>query len=153
MPTYNSDRTGAELDLTLDDADTHHANVANPHSVTMAQVTGGAEAEAINFRITPAVMVEESGANEIDLASNGIRTLTLTTNAIFTTLNRAPGRQVVLSITNDASADATLTFPAWKFMNASGEPATLTAFKEALLSLTCLGTTDEDIRAVWIEEP
>lgn len=77
-------------------------------------------------------------------------TLTLTTTATFTTLNKVKGKHKIIHLDGGA-ADRTLNFPAWKFYSA--KPTKITANKVAVLSLTCLGSTDALIRAVYSEQP
>lgn len=172
---YISDRTGAEVDQTLDDADAHHANTSNPHSVTKTQLSlgnvdntsdankpvstatqaaidalGDSEFQAINFRIPSTVLDEQSGAIEIDMASNGFRRLTLTDDAVFSTLNRADGRAVSIRIFNDSSNPVALSFPAWTFVPTT--PTELDVGKYAILTLTAFGVDDEDIMATFVAQ-
>jgi len=140
--SYTSDRTGAEIDTTLDNADSHIANTSNPHSVGPHQLTASLE-----------TLVEESGVNVLDFDTAFHKTITLTGAALFTTLNRAPGKSLQLRIVGDDTSGVVLTFPAgWVFMNSGGRPTAMTFPSEAILSLTCYGVDDADIRAVYLEE-
>jgi len=105
---------------------------------------------AKNFKIVPTALDEQSGAIELDLAGVGVRTLELTTDAIFTTLNRAAGNAVSIEIYNSASDPVSFTFPAWEFFPAA--PTELAAGKRALLALTCFGPDDTDMRASYIAQ-
>jgi len=140
--SFISDRPGAEIDTTLDNADAHIVDVANPHSVGPHQLTASME-----------TLTEQSGSIELDFDTAFVKTLTLTMDASFSTLNRAAGKSLQLRIVCDATANANLDWPAgWVWMNSGGKPLVQTFPNEALLSLICYGTADTDIRAVWLEE-
>lgn len=89
---------------------------------------------------------------ELDLAvvDGQINTITLTGPLGLTTLNRANGRRTVLRLIPGASS-RTLTFPVgWVFIGA--KPASVTANKTAILSLTVFGTASGDVHAVYAEQ-
>ena len=67
----------------------------------------------------------------------------------FTTSNRALGKHKTIHIDCDGT-DRAFTFPSWVWIGAV--PTTATADKRSVLSLTCLGTADTDIRAVFTSE-
>jgi hypothetical protein len=79
-----------------------------------------------------------------------INTITLTGPLGLTTINRANGRATVLRLIPGASA-RTLTVPVgWVFIGA--KPATISANKTAILSLTAFGTASGDVHAVYAEQ-
>lgn len=86
-----------------------------------------------------------------DFTGDDYKTVTLAGNIDFTaSSNRAAGRSVVIRVIGDGS-DRTLAFNAsWKFYGSV--PTTLAASKEGCLSLTCFGTNETDVRAVWAVE-
>tara|TARA_R100001530_G_scaffold132452_1_gene104894 strand:+ start:135 stop:1292 length:1158 start_codon:yes stop_codon:yes gene_type:complete len=73
----------------------------------------------------------------------------LTGAITFTTSNRALGKHKTIHIDCDGT-DRAFTFPSWVWIGAV--PTTATANKRSVLSLTCLGTADTDIRAVFTSE-
>ena len=85
----------------------------------------------------------------IDFNDNEEVTITFTVNPTFTTSNRAIGKHKIIHIDPGAS-NRTVTFPSWIFYGT--KPTTFKASKKSILSLTCLGTTDALIRAVFAEE-
>ena len=86
----------------------------------------------------------------LDFDDNEEVTLTLTGTSAFTTSNRAKGKHKIIHIDGGASARA-ISFAAWIFY--SEKPTTTTANKKSILTLTCLGTTEALVRAVFVEEP
>lgn len=86
-----------------------------------------------------------------DFDGDDYRTVTLAGNIDFTaSANRGAGKSVVIRVIGDAS-ERTLAFNAsWKFYGA--KPATLAANKEAVLSLSCFGANETDVRAAWAVE-
>ena len=153
---YESDRTGAEVDATLDDADAHHVDTGNPHSVTFDQVKGAGELEATNWRTTPANLVADSDGVtfDIDMSSNGVRIIGIDeSSVVFNLSNIAPGRKVICIIYASVSGfDPVFTFPGWIFVGAAA-PSSIAAGKYAKLELTAFGTTDEEVIAEYAEEP
>jgi hypothetical protein len=94
-------------------------------------------------------------ASTIDLdgaVRNGqMNTISLTGTLEFTTSSLANGQEIRLRLIADGTTRA-LTFPAdWKFL--SEKPDNITASKEAILSLAVFGTTNADVRAVYLEQP
>jgi hypothetical protein len=73
----------------------------------------------------------------------------LTGNITFTSSNEAKGKHKTIHMESDGSARS-FTFPDWFFYGT--EPSATTASKKSVLSLTCLGTADTDVRAVYVEE-
>jgi hypothetical protein len=94
-------------------------------------------------------------ASTIDLdgaVRNGqMNTISLTGTLEFTTSSLANGQEIRLRLIADGTTRA-LTFPDdWKFL--SEKPDNITASKEAILSLAVFGTTNADVRAVYLEQP
>ena len=74
----------------------------------------------------------------------------LTGNIAFTSSNRAIGKHKVIHMDSDGSANA-FTFPSgWVFYGT--KPTTTTADKKSILSLSCIGSAEADVRAVFVEE-
>ena len=74
----------------------------------------------------------------------------LTGNIEFTDSNNALGKHKTIHMDSDGSA-RTFTFPAgWVFYG--DKPTETTADKKSCLSLTCLGSAEADVRAVFAEE-
>ena len=87
---------------------------------------------------------------DIDFDDNEEETLSLTGNVTFTGSNYGIGKHKTIHITSDASA-RTFTFPTnWKFLGT--KPTETVASKVSALSLTCLGSAEADVRAVFTEE-
>lgn len=70
----------------------------------------------------------------------------------LSTANLVPGAQVCLRIVADNQGDYILTLPAWNFIGNALAPASITAGKVAILSLTSFGTTDAEVIAAYAEE-
>jgi hypothetical protein len=82
----------------------------------------------------------------LDLAADGLQSVSLTGNITFSTANLAPGRSKKIRIIADGT-QRTFTFPgAWTFVG-SAVPANIAAGKTAILELTTFGTTDADVIA------
>ncbi|MAH45489.1 hypothetical protein CMI37_06650, partial [Candidatus Pacearchaeota archaeon] len=74
----------------------------------------------------------------------------LTGNIEFTGSNYALGKHKVLHMESDGSA-RTFTFPSgWVFYGT--KPTTTVASKKSILSLSCIGSAEADVRAVFVEE-
>lgn len=105
--------------------------------------------------VNPVVTVTYGASVEIDFAEavNGMRTLTLAGNVLFTTTGLAAGREDVLMRVVGDGSERTLDFPGtWKWVG-DFEPATLGASKTAVLRLSCWGNTDASVVAEWVVEP
>lgn len=77
------------------------------------------------------------------------RTLLLTGNISFNAQRHAPAKSVTVVIRNN-QVTHTLSFPpSWIFLGAAGRPTQLAAGKVGVLSITCFGTSDADVIAVW----
>lgn len=93
-----------------------------------------------------------SATTNLDFDGDDYRTLELTGNVTFTTSNRAAPKALTIRVIADGST-RTFTFPAgWIFVGAAA-PASIAANKEAILSITCFGTTDATIRAAYAAQP
>ena len=74
----------------------------------------------------------------------------LTGNIAFTASNYGLGKHKTIHMVSDGSA-RTFTFPSgWVFYGT--EPTTTVASKKSVLSLSCLGSAEADVRAVFVEE-
>lgn len=93
-----------------------------------------------------------SATTNLDFDADDYRSVTLAGDITFTTSNRGAPKALSIRIIGDGSI-RTLTFPAgWKFVGAAA-PTMLAANKEAILSVTCFGANDADIRAAYAAEP
>ncbi len=110
-----------------------------------------AQSAATDFAQLAQTSLTYAGTTGIDMSAGQVRTLSLTGNVTFTTSNRAAPRSVTLKITCDATP-RTYTFPGWVFIGAAA-PTGIPASKVGILSLTCFGTADSDIIAVYVEQP
>jgi len=106
---------------------------------------------AKNYEFTHATLASGSSIT-IDFLLEGLRSInTLAANATFSTSNRAAGRQQSIRIVCDGTT-RNLTWPGtWKWLNNTA-PASIAANKTGVLSLTCFGTNDSDVVAVWAVE-
>lgn len=86
----------------------------------------------------------------LDFSGDEWKSVNLTGDAEFTTLNRAAGKLLVVRVICDDTTRA-LTFPSgWTWLGEA--PRNLPASTEAILRLWCFGTTDETILAEWRPE-
>jgi hypothetical protein len=87
----------------------------------------------------------------IDFTGDNYKTLTLAGDVTFDgTSNKAAARQVAVRLVAGAS-ERTLNFPAsWIFFGV--KPTTLASGKEGILSLTCFGEAETDVRAVFLAQ-
>jgi hypothetical protein len=74
-------------------------------------------------------------------------TLNLAGDPVFTTSNRASGRQVTVRIICDSAPRAPTFPPSWVFIG--NKPPSIAAGKTAVLSLTFFGSTDADCVAAY----
>lgn len=83
----------------------------------------------------------------INFNTSPLKTLTLSGNTTFSTSNLAAGISVSVMVTADGST-RTLTFPgSWIWVSVT--PTTLTASKNAVLTLISKSTTDASVFAAW----
>ncbi|MFD2788053.1 hypothetical protein [Hymenobacter rubripertinctus] len=83
----------------------------------------------------------------LDLAGAAWHTLTVAGNLTFTeTTNKAAARSKVIRLVSDGSARTLIFPPAWVFVGATA-PTSLAAGRTAILTLTCFGSTEDDIVA------
>ena len=142
------------------DADTAHLSGSQTFSgaktfssaLTMSGANidaGGNNVDNIQKTIFDITTVTSSTTIAIDFNLDDLRTLTLAHDTTFSSSNLSAGEQVEIHISS-ASAQ-TLAFPAgWTFYG--DKPTTTTAGKDSVLYLTSLGTTDADVKAVFVEE-
>jgi hypothetical protein len=112
--------------------------------------TGEVIVESLRDTVDAAAIA--SGTLVIDAAGAGVITVDVDEDiSTFTFSNKAAGRGVLVVLTDDGSARS-LTWPAgWRWFNTGGAPAAMTASATALLALKCLGTTDSDVLATYVE--
>jgi len=88
---------------------------------------------------------------DVDFDDNEVMILgDLTGNIAFTGSNYALGKHRTFHMESDGSA-RTFTFPSgWVFYGT--KPTTTVASKKSILSLSCIGSAEADVRAVFVEE-
>src|SRR5579859_530754 len=145
------------------DYDLVWATVTATHSVPAGGATGTIlkknsatdyDASFLNILRGPTAQGGTTGTLALDLAASEIQTVVLTGAPTFNTTNRAAG--LFLSIRIDANgADRALSFNAsWKWLGTDNSAGvTLSNGKIAVLSLTCYGTNETDIVAVYAAQP
>ncbi len=86
---------------------------------------------------------------DIDFDETEMQTISITTDTLFTTTNRAIGRSKVIKIATDSTLRQ-LTFPEWDWISdtipSSQEPSS-----NGYVKLTCWGSTDADIEAEYFQ--
>lgn len=94
-----------------------------------------------------------TGTVDLDVTAlhNTIQTITLTGNIIFTTSNRAAGKEITIHL-SAGGATRTITWPSWTAFGVV-LPTSLASGKEFLVSVTFLGTTDASGKAAWTVTP
>lgn len=77
------------------------------------------------------------------------RTISVTGNMTLTSTNRSNSKSFCVRIVNSSGSARTLSVPSgWVFLN-SAAPTTIASGKTGVLSLTCFGTAETDVVAVW----
>lgn len=93
-----------------------------------------------------------SATVNLDFNADDYRSLTLAGNVTFTTSNKAAPLALAIRIICDGT-NRTFTFPVgWKWFG-DGMPTGINANKEGILSVTCFGGAEADVRAVFSPEP
>jgi hypothetical protein len=133
-----SSALASSADLTFDDS--------------LKRLTVNGEVKAKNVELDHST-IASAASIALDFLAGGLRSInTLAHNVTFTTSNRAVGRSIAVRIVCDGTT-RTFSFPAgWKFLSMAA-PANIAANKTGVLSLTCFGSNDSDIVAVWAVEP
>ncbi len=97
--------------------------------------------------ITPSTLTY-SATPSLDMAGNGVETISLTGNAAFTITGLSPGKEKSLRIISDGTL-RTLSFPVGiKFIGAAA-PTSIAASTTAILSLYSYGTTAAEVVAAY----
>lgn len=110
-----------------------------------------AQAYADELTINHSTLTQAS-PTVIDFTGDPYRSVTLSGAVTFESTNRAAARSIVVRLIAGASS-RNLTFPGgWKFIGAAA-PTSLAANKEAILTITAFGTTENDVRAAYAAEP
>jgi len=103
---------------------------------------------AVKTRIEGHSILTYAATTDINFQAAPYRTLTLTGNVTFTSSNRAAAVSVTVRLIAGGSS-RTLAFPAgWIFVGGVA-PTSLSANKEAILTVTAFGTTENDVRAAY----
>ena len=88
----------------------------------------------------------------LDFLGKPVVTVTLAGDIEFTTTNRTAGYTVTVRIVCDGT-DRNFTWPVgWTWLSITA-PATITASKVAVLSITAFGANDTDVVAAYAVEP
>lgn len=77
------------------------------------------------------------------------RTLNLTGNISFNAQRHAPAKSITVAIRNNGTPHSMSFPPSWVWLGAVGRPTLIAANKTGVLSITCFGTSDADVIAVW----
>lgn len=117
---------------------------------TNSTLSGSATAN--NFLITPTTLTPSTTNAVVDFSAAGMRTLTLTTNANFTSSNLAAGLSAVVKMTNSTASTLLLTFPAWIPLG-SAQPTQILPNKVGVLGVTAWGTTDAEVTMTYAVQP
>lgn len=97
--------------------------------------------------------VAYAASTAINFDGDDYQEVTLAGNITFTTSNLGAAKSVAVIIIADGST-RTFTFPAtWKFVNASGVPASIVANKTAVLSLLSRTGADSGVIAAYAVQP
>lgn len=77
------------------------------------------------------------------------RTLNLTGDIQFNAQHHSAAKSISVVIRNNQVTHAMSFPPSWIWLGAVGKPTQIAAGKTGVLSITCLGTSDADVIAVW----
>lgn len=109
---------------------------------------------AKNVNITPETLVYNANM-ALNFLSNGLQSVDLVGNVVFTSSNLAGGRAISVKILA-SGAPRTVTYPvAWTVWlgTVPANPFTVASGKTGVLSLTSWTAADAGITAVWVVEP
>lgn len=144
-----SNGLGVNGDFYLDDATGDVYQKAAGAYTVVANIKGATGATGPEGSFAHSVLTYAATTN-IDFDGDDYRSLTLTGNVTFTTSNRGAPKSITIRIIGDAS-DRTLTFPGgWKWYG--DMPSALAANKEGILSVTCFGSNEADVRAAYASQ-
>jgi hypothetical protein len=119
---------------------------------TMTINANSVERSMLSRPITAQSVLTYAATVTADFMGDEYRILTLAGDVEFITSNRGEARSIAVEIIADGS-NRNFTFPVgWTWLG-DGEPASITANKVGVLSLTCLGANDSDVIAVYAVEP
>lgn len=119
---------------------------------TMTINANSVERSMLDRPITAQSVLTYAATVTADFMGDEYRILTLAGDVEFITSNRGDARAIAIEIIADGS-NRNFTFPAgWTWLG-DGEPASISANKVGVLSLTCLGANDTDVIAVYAVEP
>jgi hypothetical protein len=120
------------------------AAAVDDRTFTLPDKDGTAALEVVASALTYA------STTSIDFNGDHWKTLTLTGNVVFETVNKLAGRGVDVKIT--AAAERTLAFPAeWDWLGVAA-PAAIPAGSTWLLKLRAYGATEADVVAVMLRD-
>jgi hypothetical protein len=116
-------------------------------SLTSSTATINDIATGKNFAINVGTLATASGTQDLDLTSQGYLTHSITGNITYTASNYSAGRSLSIRITSDGTA-RNFTFPTdWVFVGP--KPTSISASKNAVLSITSFGTTEANTVAAY----
>lgn len=128
------------------------ANKSNQQSMNDSSATMYPTQLAAKSRIEGFASLTFDTPTEIDFDGLPYRQVNITGNLTLTGVNYSAAKSVTLLIVNNASIH-NLSFPAgWKFFGAAA-PTTIAASKQALLTLTAFGSTEDSVKAAYAVEP
>ena len=87
----------------------------------------------------------------LDFHDGVSQTMTISGAIALDTTNRGSGKFLTLRVVDNGSGQNITYASGWKWLSDSG-PSTIAASKTGILSLTCYGTAESDIVAVWAVE-
>lgn len=91
----------------------------------------------------------------LNFKEDDYRDLLLSGDIVFAAQKHFKAKSVTVRIRNTSgTVSRNLSFPgSWIFIGSSGRPSTIGPSKTAILSVTCWGTSDADVIAVWGVQP
>lgn len=128
----------------------------NTHTYTNSTVSGSVSSASIvltnSFRNIPSALTPSGTNVTVDFSASGMRTLSLTTNALFAASNLSAGTRVAIRVLAD-STTRNLYWPAAWVPIGAPKPGSIAASKYAECELVSWGTTDADVTVKYAEQP
>ncbi len=116
-------------------------------TLTASTATVSEIATGKNFAINVGTLATSSGTQNLDFAGQGYLTHSITGNITYTASNYSAGKSLSIRIISDGTA-RNFTFPTdWVFVGP--KPTSISASKNAVLSITSFGTTEANTVAAY----
>lgn len=116
-------------------------------SLTSSTATVSDIITAKNAAINVTSLATASGTQNLDFSGHGYLTHSITGNITYTASNYSSGKSLTVRITSDGTA-RNLTFPTnWVFVGS--KPTSISASKNAILSVTSFGATEAESVAAY----